>query len=187
MPKMGYSPLATAYYDSKWMYNILFVPQYDAGVEPVGRWTSSVAYSLHGWTAKGNHAYDMAVFVTDKPIRPRTGSLGWMANHAPNQGPYKSLGFPSRPVPGYNFNGHHMWQSVGGYIGGKNPIQMHNNMTKGCSGGPWVVTRNRNVYANGLNSFRYGSQPGTMYSPYFGDGFLSLYRKVESPSQPATV
>lgn len=101
---------------SKWADNVLFVPQYDAGAEPVGRWTATAIYSLHGWSAKNDYAYDMAVFITDRPIRPATGSLGWMANHPPNQGPYKSVGLPGRPISGYNFNGCHMWQSVGGYI-----------------------------------------------------------------------
>ena len=173
------------FYKNNWADNVLFVPQYDAGAAPVGRWTATAIYSLHGWTAKNDYAHDMAVFLTDRPIRPATGSLGWMANHAPNQGPYKAVGFPARPLAGYNFNGRHLWQSVGGYIGGNKEIQMHNNMTKGCSGGPWLVTRNRNVYANGLNSFRYENQPGSMYSPYFGDGFLNLYRKVQSPLSPA--
>lgn len=163
-----------------WADNILFVPQYDNGSAPVGRWTSVNIHSLKGWTEKGDYRYDMAAFETNTLIRPKTGSLGWMANFPPNQGPYKSIGYPARPVPGYNFNGAHMWQSIGGYITGNNPIQMHNNMTPGCSGGPWVVSKSQNVYANGLNSFRYTNEPGTMYSPYFGQGFLNLYEAVKS-------
>lgn len=162
-----------------WADNILFIPQHSNLESPVGKWTSNSKYTLWGWAQNEKFEYDMAAFVTDRLIRPDTGSLGWMANYAPNQGPYKAIGYPAEPVPGYNFNGKNMWQSVGGYIGGKNPIQIHNNMTGGCSGGPWVVTRNRNVYANGLNSFRYRNQPGTMYSPYFGNGFLNLYNAVE--------
>ncbi len=165
--------------DGGWADKILFVPQYDNGSAPVGRWTATTIYSLKGWTGKRDFKYDMGVFVTDRLIRPETGSLGWMANYPPNQGPYKSIGYPARPVPGYSFNGKHMWQSIGGFIRGSNPIQMHNNMTQGCSGGPWTVTRNRRIYANGLNSFRHRDEPNTMHSPYFGDGFIHLYDAVK--------
>ena len=161
-----------------WADRILFIPQYSNGTAPVGKWSGGTIFSLQGWISNRDYRYDMAVFYTDRPIRPQTGSLGWRANFPPNQGPYKSLGYPAIPIPGYNFNGQYMWQSIGGYIGGVNPIQMHNNMTKGCSGGPWIVTRNRNVYANGLNSFRNPISPGTMYSPYFGNGFLNLYNAI---------
>ena len=113
--------------------NILFVPQYEDGAAPVEKWSAVTIHSLQGWTESRNFKCDMAVFVTDQPARPKTGSLGWMANHAPNQGPYESVGFPDGAIPGYNFNGCHMWQSAGGYIQGSNPIQMHNNMTGGCS------------------------------------------------------
>ena len=161
-----------------WADNILFVPQFDSGSAPVGNWTSRSVVAMKGWTQDRKFEYDMAGFVTDRPIRPSTGSLGWMAHHAPNQGPYKSMGYPARLRSGHRFDGKRMWQSVGGYIQGTNPVQMHNNMTEGCSGGPWVVARNRNVYANGLNSFRHSGQPGTLYSPYFGEAFLNIYESV---------
>ena len=135
-------------YDHKrggWADNVLFVPQFDADAAPVGKWTSRSVVALKGWIQDHKFDYDLAAFVTDRPIRPETGSLGWMANHAPNQGPYKSIGYPKVPLHGFRFDGRRMWQSVGGYIQGTNPIQMHNNMTGGCSGGPWIVARNRNV------------------------------------------
>lgn len=165
--------------NKSWAKNILFIPQYDISAPPIGRWSASISYSLNGWTSNRDFKYDMGVFKTHKPIGPKTGSLGWMANYAPNQGPYKSLGYPAVPIQGFNFDGDHLWESIGGYISGTNPLCMHNNMTQGCSGGPWIVTRNRNVYVNGLNSFRFSNQPGVMYSPYFGDGFVNLYNKAK--------
>ena len=162
-----------------WADRILFVPQYHNGQAPVGRWTAERIWTLDGWSSQHDYKYDLAVFLVDRPIRPRTGALGWIANAPPNQGPYTAIGYPAAPVPGYNFNGAEMWQSRGKYIDGNNPVQMHNNMTGGCSGGPWVIQRSNAVYANGINSFRYTSSPDTMYSPYFGEGFLSLYDKVK--------
>lgn len=163
-----------------WADNILFIPRYHNGNAPVGRWTSIQIHSLSGWTTNGKFEYDMGVFVVDRLIRPSTGSLGWMANYPPNQGPYDSIGYPARVIPGFNFNGQNMWHSQGAYINGTKIIQMHNNMTGGCSGGPWVVSKNGMVYSNGLNSYRYTSQPNTMYSPYFGNGFINLYNVVKN-------
>jgi V8-like Glu-specific endopeptidase len=159
-----------------WADKVLFVPQYHRGTEPVGRWAATRLHSLVGWTQNRDFKYDMGVFEVDRLIRPTTGSLGWMANFPPNQGPYTSIGYPAA-LP---FDGQEMWQSVGAYIDGSNPIQMHNNMTGGCSGGPWVAAKSGGPFANGLNSFRYNNNPNTMYSPYFGQGFLNLYDLVKN-------
>lgn len=67
-----------------------------------------------------------------------------------------------------------MWRCTGEYVSGFNPVKMENNMTEGCSGGPWVSSRDGRLYATGLNSFRWRSEPETMNSPYFGIGFLNL-------------
>ena len=163
-----------------WADHVLFIPQYDNGIEPVGRWAATSLYSLRGWTRNRNFEYDMGVFVVDRKIRPRTGSLGWMANYPPNQGPYKSIGYPARAISGYSFSGSSMWMCDGGYITGRNPIKMHNNMTEGCSGGPWRVVNNGKRYINGLNSFRMKGESNTLQSPYFGDGFLNLYNEVKN-------
>jgi V8-like Glu-specific endopeptidase len=158
-----------------WADAVKFVPQYDAGAEPLGNWIATRLHALKGWTENRQFEYDLAVFEVDRPIRPETGSLGWMANYPPNQGPYTAIGYPAATP----FDGQDMWQSVGAYIDGSNPIQMHNDMTGGCSGGPWEVVENGDIYTNGLNSFRYTSNPRTMYSPHFGEGFLNLYNTVK--------
>lgn len=163
-----------------WADNILFVPQYDDGQMPIGSWTALQIHSLKGWTENRDFKYDLATFVVNQPIRDKTGSIGWMANYPPNQGRYNSIGYPSRPISNFDFDGQNMWHSTGNYIGGRNPIQMQNNMAPGCSGGPWVIKRNNMAYANGLNSFRYTNEPNKMYSPYFGEGFLNLYNTVKN-------
>ena len=163
-----------------WADKVLFVPQYSNGSAPLGRWTATELHSLKGWTNNGDFTYDMGAFVVNSPIQNRTGSLGWMANYPPNQGPYNAIGYPASPITGYNFNGAYMWHSIGNYVSGggnKKPIRMHNNMTGGCSGGPWVVKGN---YANGLNSFRYRNQPNFLYSPYFGNGIINLYNVIKN-------
>jgi V8-like Glu-specific endopeptidase len=162
-----------------WATRLLFVPRFHDGSAPIGQWTFTQIASVSGWTRDRNFQYDLACFKTDRPIRPQTGSLGFMANHPSNSGPYTGIGYPASATSQHPFNGQRMWRSSGNYISGSNPIQSWNNMTGGCSGGPWATWRNGQVYANGLNSFRYTNNPATMYSPYFGEAFLNLYNWVK--------
>lgn len=162
-----------------WADKILFVPQHHDGASPVGSWTSVQIASLKGWTTKRDFKFDLAVFKTDRPIQPRTGSLGWKANYPANQGPYTGAGYPAGAHPTHGFNGRRMWRSTGRYRGGSNPIQAWNDMTGGCSGGPWIVWKEGQVHANGINSFRYNNDPASMYSPYFGQGVIDLYNWVK--------
>jgi V8-like Glu-specific endopeptidase len=160
-----------------WADRVLFIPQYYRGEEPVGRWAVIGLHTLRGWTANGEDKfkYDMGAGFLDRPISDRTGSFGWLANVPPDQGPYQSIGFPARYLSSdYPFDGREMWRCNGRYLSGSNPVQMANNMTQGCSGGPWVSLRDGTIYATGLNSFRWNTQPETMNSPYFGTGFLNL-------------
>ncbi len=155
-----------------WADNILFIPQYDNGVEPVGRWAATQLATLNGWIAGGSDQfkYDLAAFKVDRPIRPVTGSLGWIANGPLPQRCITGIGYPAAAP----FDGRAMWRSTGKYVGGANPIQAYNDMTGGCSGGPWEIWQDGAPYTNGLNSFRYTNDPATMYSPYFGNGFIAL-------------
>lgn len=162
-------------HNGEWAERLLFVPRYQDGSAPLGQWTFTEVASVRGWAVDRDFAYDVACFKTDRPIRPQTGSLGWMAHYPPNSGPYTGIGYPASPTSEHSFNGKHMWCSTGKYVGGSNPIQASNDMTQGCSGGPWATWRNGQVYANGLNSFRYKNDPQTMYSPYFGEAFINLY------------
>jgi V8-like Glu-specific endopeptidase len=164
-----------------WADRVLFIPQYHQGAEPLGRWAVTTLHTLAGWAAGGEdkYKYDMAAGRVDRPIGGQTGVMGWMANYPPDQGPYQAIGYPARYLsPAYPFDGQEMWRSSGGYLGGQNPIKMANNMTQGCSGGPRLTLRDGEIYANGLNSFRWSNEPDTMYSPYFGRGFLNLLNAI---------
>lgn len=161
-----------------WADNILFVPQYAGGAEPIGRWAGVQLASLRGWTENRDFRYDLAAFKTDRPIAPATGTTGWLANADPNQGAITGAGYPASG----RFDGRSMWRSTGANRGGANPIQMFNDMTGGCSGGPWEIWRNGLPLANGINSFRYNADPASLYSPYFGEGFLNVYGWARQPA-----
>lgn len=154
---------------------VLFVPQYHKGQEPLGRWAATRMAALKGWTGKRDFKYDIGCFKVDRPIQPRTGSLGWIANAKPNLGCITSIGYPAASP----FDGREMWRSTGKNLGGSNPIKMANDMTGGCSGGPWEIWQKGAPYTQGVNSFRYRNDPKSMYSPYFGKGFLNLYNWVK--------
>ncbi len=169
--------------DGGWADSVLFMPQYEGDIDsPVGSWVGTRLVALNGWTESRDFRYDLAAFEVDRPIRPSTGTLGWMANYPPNQGIFRSIGYPAADP----FDGRHMWQSVGNYIDGSNPMQMENDMTGGCSGGPWLARLGGDVRANGLNSHRHTNNPATIYSPYFGEGFLNIYNDVKSDSERVT-
>lgn len=122
--------------------------------------------------------YDMGIGLLDKPIGDLTGTAGY-ALYPKNQisigEVVRSIGYPAEG----SFYGKKMFQSVGEIVKDDDPgsneernFGAENDMTGGCSGGPWV--NNGNI-AVGLNSFVYtGEYPKVMYSPYFGRGFENL-------------
>lgn len=143
-------------------------------------------YSLDGWINEEDFKYDLAVCVMQTPVRPTTGSLGWVA-HLPfdNNRVYESIGYPADNSKIKEFDGRFMWKCVGKSHQNNSHnryeiIGMYNNMTGGCSGGPWVTSYNDQIYANGINSFGYIEDEGKMYSPYFGENFINLINIVKN-------
>ena len=161
-----------------WATNIMFAVGYSNGTYTKA-WIVKNKISLNGWVNNRDFKYDLAVCIMDSPVRPTTGTLGWVAHLSPANITYMGIGYPVVPIPGYDFDGKYMWQSTGEYINGTEIIKMHNNMTGGCSGGPWVTKYNNGIYANGINSHRMSNENETMKSPYFGEGFINLYNKVK--------
>jgi V8-like Glu-specific endopeptidase len=156
-----------------WATNVLFKGRYD-GVGAAGSWAVRRLVAPRGWTEKQDWAFDLGAGIASGNIQSVIGSAGWLANAAPNQGQIDAIGYPASPIPGYNFDGEHMWHCVGRYEDGNTILRMGNNMTGGCSGGPWSVTYNGQHRMNGVNSHRYNSDPHSMYSPHFGSAFLKL-------------
>lgn len=157
-----------------WASNILFKSQFNDGSD-VGSWALPSLGSLAGWVDEEDFEFDMGLGVSTRPIRPDTGKLGWIANIDDINSNIKSIGYPSRVIPGYNFNGQKMWESDGNYINTDGGIMaMDNNMTPGCSGGPGLNERSGTLYSMWVNSFRYSNEPNILRSPYFSTGFLNL-------------
>lgn len=148
---------------------LAFVPAYDAGARPFGRWTASEARTTSEWMRKENFDFDYATLT----MRPRDGRriqdvVGGrpLATETPRDQIYNAIGYPS------NFaNAQRMWACRGGYAGddprpipgGPPPIGMGCDMTTGASGGGWVDDLGRLV---SVSSFGYPRRPGFLYGPY---------------------
>ncbi|MGN6543913.1 MAG: trypsin-like serine peptidase [Aureliella sp.] len=156
-----------------WATNVVFKGRFSNGSQ-AGTWAIQRLAAPKGWTDSQDHAYDLGVGISTGNIQSVMGSAGWLANGPANQGNIKSIGYPAQPISGYNFDGKYMWQCDGRYLSGTTILKMCNNMTGGCSGGMWDVIYNGQHRVNGVNSHRYTSDPNSLYSPYFGQGFLNL-------------
>ena len=156
-----------------WSTNIVFDPQYDNGAGH-GVYVTTKSFVSADWIDNHDYGADYAILVLLVPAVLPT--LGLIVNQQVPQ-EFFSVGYPAKPIDGYNFDGQHMWQSVGPVVSSQPPIiEMGNNMTGGCSGGPWLTPQQGqpSTYANGVNSFRQGD--GTvLYSPYADQRLYELF------------
>jgi V8-like Glu-specific endopeptidase len=178
--------------DEDWHDNWVFVPAYNNGNEPLGRWAARVKATIRGWYSNGNRSYDIGAVVVEekdgRPIASATGSLGWMFNAERDQD-WRELGYPGA---GDLFDAKTMWECfapyAGGDGGGSSPGPTTSkiedcDMTGGASGGPWVVSFENcpQCYINGVNSWWWWQNGhvniGTQWaSPYHGSAALNLLR-----------
>jgi hypothetical protein len=163
----------------------MFCPQYKNGNCPRGKWYSNTLWSLNGWTVSGSPKYDIGVAVTrdigGQKISERVGRLGLLTSSSRIQH-WNQFGYPAAPP----FTGNLLVWAQSSYAmddvswgGSPMPIGVGNDMTPGCSGGPWVVRFNpvagKTNYLNGVNSYGYRGVGGLMFSPYFGTGAENLF------------
>jgi hypothetical protein len=98
------------------------------------------------------------------------GYLGYAWNQGYQQ-QWTELGYPQASP----FNGLYMWAvnssfAYNDYLVARSPQTMGvgNDMTGGCSGGPWIKSFGSGNYINGVNSYKYTTpaHPLEMFSPY---------------------
>jgi Trypsin-like peptidase domain len=128
----------------------------------------------------GDLRYDFAICITDPadaPIQPATGTLGWLSEPH-GQADCVSIGYPMSPPTALGFDGNRMWQSRGGFLrsDAESLVPARNGMTRGCSGGPWVVNLGiaGGWRAVGLNSHVRSFDDQVMYSPAFDEDFVDM-------------
>gem|GEM_PF-3360108 len=147
-----------------WHDRWVFVPAYEDGEAPLGKWSARVKTTLTAWYSDGNRNYDVGAVVVEerdtRAIASVTGSLGWMFNAQRSQD-WTELGYPGS---GSLFSGQKMWQCSAPYDGGDGVGSNSGprtskitdcDYTAGASGGPWVASFDNcpQCYINGANSW----------------------------------
>lgn len=161
-----------------WVTNFVFVPAYNNGAAPYGRFAARSLHAASEWVSRNDISYDGAFAVVD-PVNGRTlsatvgaSSIGF--NLARNLS-YTAYGYPAAsPFDGerlYSCSGTASADRIGGTLSQGIPC----DMTGGSSGGPWFVGSASGGTQNSVNSFGYTSQRNVMYGPYFGSSIQAAY------------
>ncbi len=159
--------------------DVVFQPQYRNG-NSLGSYAVVQSAVDERYTDFGNDYlnYDLGIGILDRPIGNETGVAGYAINPISEielDNYVTGIGYPAGPP----FDGSKMFKSRGQIVRDSAPgttqeryYGAENDMTGGCSGGPWVTD---NGVVVGLNSFVFvGERPQIMHSPYFGQGFADL-------------
>ena len=163
--------------------NFVFVPAYQNGAAPYGKWTAKALYSPTAWSKNGDMAYDTG-FAVMNPLNGQTltavvGGSGVAFNQAYGL-TYKSFGYPAASP----FNGETLKSCTG--TASKDPFNpqfgtqgIPCDMTGGSSGGPWFIGTSSSGVQNSVNSYGY-SRSAVMYGPYWGAVIQKTYASAST-------
>lgn len=165
--------------------DVVFFPQYRDGSSLGGFGITQMAVDPRYYISSNNQNldFDLGIALLDRPISHLTGIAGYTINPTSQIAIGElvtGIGYPA----GSPFDGSKMFKSKGRIVRDSAPgtteerfFGAENEMTGGCSGGPWVDSSN---IAIGINSFVFvGENPPIMHSPYFGQGFVDLLEWAE--------
>ncbi|SFP73713.1 hypothetical protein SAMN05421810_103255 [Amycolatopsis arida] len=155
--------------------NFAFVPAYDNGAQPYGKWTARSLYTTEQWAQSGDFNYDVGFAVMNetegRSLTDVVGSYPIEFDLARGL-EYTSYGYPAAQP----FNGQLLYSCSGtasrDSVGGTTTHGLTCDMTGGSSGGGWITGGK----LNSVNSFKYNHDGSTMYGPYFGDVVRSTYQ-----------
>ncbi|WP_247829064.1 trypsin-like serine peptidase [Arthrobacter antioxidans] len=161
-----------------WVTNFVFVPAYNNGAAPYGKFTARSLHPTSEWAARNDISYDGA-FAVMNTLNGRTlaatvgaSSIGFNMARGLT---YSAYGYPEASP----FTGERLYSCIGkasvDRIGGTQSQGIPCNMTGGSSGGPWFVGSGPTGTQNSVNSFGYTTQSNVMYGPYFGSSIQSAY------------
>lgn len=158
--------------------NFAFVPAYDNGNAPYGKWTATRLFAPIQWTANGDMTYDTG-FAVVNPLGGQfltdvVGGSGVEFNAARGL-QYTSYGYPQASP----FNGTSLWSCTGTATNDTNNPQFNTqgipcDMTGGSSGGPWFIGTGSDGLQNSINSYGY-NRSAVMYGPYWGTVIQDAY------------
>lgn len=166
----------------QWMTNWIFVPLYNYGYEPHGRWSAKWLTAFNGWINSSSLDRDVA-WVTVWPngngrVVDVVGGNGLSVNYSHEQA-ITILGYPADPP----YDGGWQWACTGTtYRPGtwpfqENKIALNCGFTGGSSGGPWLRLYNGSQgYLNGVMSTLNSS--GVNKASYFDTAVMDVFNTV---------
>ena len=162
--------------------NFVFVPAYENGNAPYGKWAARALYAPTQWVTNGDMAYDTGFAVVNRNAQNQTltsvvGGSGVAFNQARGL-TYKSYGYPAAAP----FNGETLKSCTGTATDDPNNPQFGSqgipcDMTGGSSGGPWFIGTSSDGVQNSINSYGY-NRSAVMYGPYWGSVIQSTYNSA---------
>lgn len=160
--------------------NFAFVPAYDNGAAPYGKWTAKTLFTTTQWANSGDFNYDAGFAVMNAnsagaSLTDVVGSYPIGFNMAKGL-TYTSYGYPAAKP----YDGTSLWSCTGvarpDTNGGSTDQGLLCSMTGGSSGGGWITGGT----LNSVNSFKYRGDNTTMWGPYFGSVIQSTYNAAAS-------
>ncbi|HLU46011.1 MAG TPA: peptidase [Natronosporangium sp.] len=171
--------------DGAYHTNWMFVPGYDHGSEPYGRWTARQVFVTPQWHSMENINYDIGAAVVNLQNGNRltdvVGGQGVAFNQSRGVAMY-AFGYPAASP----YDGSRLIYCSGNTFNDplfSTAIGMNCNMTGGSSGGPWFRNFNEATGAgiqNSVNSFGYTFFPNVMFGPYFGTDGQNVYQNAQA-------
>jgi V8-like Glu-specific endopeptidase len=167
-----------------WRANFVFVPGYDDGRSPLGKWTASKLMAVPQWADAENLQFDIGAAVMNplagKRLTDVVGGQGIAFNQARGIDMY-AFGYPA----GRPYDGRKLIYCSGTTLTnqgfGDNGLTC--NMTPGASGGPWLLGFSEATgtgTVNSVTSVKVITRKDRLLGPYFGVEAQDLYNAAQA-------
>ncbi|MFD0802827.1 trypsin-like serine peptidase, partial [Streptomonospora algeriensis] len=168
-----------------WTENWVFVPGYDDGESPRGRYTARQMFVAPQWSDQGDDSYDFGMAVLNRSggehVQNRVGAQPIAFGAEPGETTY-AFGYPATG----RFEGRRLHYCSGPTVeddGGTTAEGMACAMTEGSSGGPWLSGFDEESGTGtvvSVISFRYADDTRTHYGPHLGGAARKLFERAQS-------
>jgi hypothetical protein len=163
---------------------ITFVPGYDRGGAPFGRWPAKFIGTTRQFASNQDLRYDIGALVlfrngAGRPVNEVSRPVDPAFNRKRSQ-LFRALGYPADEP----FNGRRQRDCDSRFLGADRglpqprPNRIACNMTAGASGGGWLIRSTERL--NSLTSYSITSEPERLFGPYFGKVARRLYDQASS-------
>lgn len=157
--------------------NFTFVPAYDNGSAPYGKWVATSLRTTSAWANEGDFNHDVGFAVmaensSGQSLTDVTGSYPIAFNLGYGL-TFDAYGYPAAKP----YDGQDLWRcsgTAGTDSRGTTDHRLPCSMTGGSSGGGWITGGK----LNSVNSFGYRGEKDVMYGPYFGNTEQAVYQSA---------